>query len=289
MPSAMSFLVFLGAMTFLVGELCFFAYDSYRADQRLRRRVDLLPSRRGATDRANQLSRRLAATADRLATRRLRGNELEFARRLARWHTSNEHVPWLYLAVRCLAMILLTAIALFVVYRFIQVREATSLIATGALGIAAGWFVPDMIVRHFASHRRQAIANALPEALELLVIAIETGLSLEDALDRIVAELRGSQPAIAEELALTSVDLKMLPGRDAALQRLAERVGSPSVQSVTTILTQSLAYGTPLADALRTVAAELRNDALIRLEERANQMPALLTIPMILFILPSLF
>ena len=94
---------------------------------------------------------------------------------------------------------------------------------------------------------------------------------------------------MAEELELTGADLKILPNRDEALRRLADRVNLPSVNSVVTTLSQTLKYGTPLAQALRVVATELRNDGLLKLEEQANRMPVLLTIPMILFILPSLF
>jgi tight adherence protein C len=108
-------------------------------------------------------------------------------------------------------------------------------------------------------------------------------------MNRIVIELQASQPVVAQELAVTSADLKMLPNRDDALRRLADRLDMPSVNSIVTTLAQTLKYGTPLAQALRVVASELRNDALLRLEEQAGRMPVLLTIPMILFILPSLF
>ncbi len=94
---------------------------------------------------------------------------------------------------------------------------------------------------------------------------------------------------MAEELAVTGADLKMLPNSDAALRRLADRVDLPSIRSVVITLSQTLRYGTPLAQALRVVAAELRNDGLRKLEEQANRMPVLLTVPMILFILPSIF
>ncbi len=108
-------------------------------------------------------------------------------------------------------------------------------------------------------------------------------------MNRIVGELKASHPLLAQELALTSADLRVLPSRDEALRRLAQRINLPSVQSVVTALSQTLRYGTPLAQALRVVASELRNEALMRLEEQANRLPVLLTIPMILFILPSLF
>jgi tight adherence protein C len=94
---------------------------------------------------------------------------------------------------------------------------------------------------------------------------------------------------LAEELALTSADLKILPSRDRALANFAERVQVPSVRTVVTTLAQTMRYGTPLAQALRVVASELRNDSLMRLEERANQLPTLMTIPMMIFIMPTIF
>jgi tight adherence protein C len=129
----------------------------------------------------------------------------------------------------------------------------------------------------------------LPEALELLVVCVEAGLALEDSIDRVTEELKLSQPVLAEELALTSADLKILPDRDIALHNLADRIAEPSVRSVVTTLSQTLRYGTPLAQALRTSAAELRSESLMTLEERANRLPTLLTVPMMLFILPTIF
>lgn len=121
------------------------------------------------------------------------------------------------------------------------------------------------------------------------MISVEAGLSLEDSISRIIPELQRAQPAMAEELAVTGADLRMLPNSDAALRRMADRVDLPSIRSVVITLSQTLKYGTPLAQALRVVAAELRNDGLRKLEEQANRMPVLLTVPMILFILPSIF
>ena len=117
----------------------------------------------------------------------------------------------------------------------------------------------------------------MPEALDLLVVCVDAGLSLEDGLSRVVSELRASRPALADELALTSADLRILPSRDQALAKMSERVDLASIRSVTTTLAQTLRYGTPLAQALRVIATEMRNDALIQMEQRANQLPALLT------------
>ena len=156
-------------------------------------------------------------------------------------------------------------------------------------GGIAGWFIPGMIIGKMIKARTKAVVAGLPDALELLVICVEAGLAFEDGLGRIVGELEKSQPALAEELAFTAADLKILPSREQALANFAERIDAPSIRSVVTTLTQTLRYGTPLAQALRMVASELRNDTLVRLEERANQLPTLMTIPMMLFIMPTIF
>jgi tight adherence protein C len=153
----------------------------------------------------------------------------------------------------------------------------------------AGWFVPLLLIRRGIKRRAKAIVAGLPDAMELLVICVEAGLAFEDGIDRVVSELQRSQPILAEELALTSADLKILPSRDRALANFAERVQVPSVRTVVTTLAQTMRYGTPLAQALRVVASELRNDSLMRLEERANQLPTLMTIPMMIFIMPTIF
>lgn len=152
-----------------------------------------------------------------------------------------------------------------------------------------GYIVPSFVISHLASKRANDIAAGLPDALELLVVCVGAGLSLEDSVDRIVVELAHSQPALAEELALTSADMKILPSRDLALGNLAQRVDVPSVRSIVSTLSQTMRYGTPLAQALRVVATEMRNDALIDMEARANRLPTFLTLPMMLFIMPTIF
>ena len=166
-------------------------------------------------------------------------------------------------------------------------RAIPMLIAT-CLGMT-GWFVPSVIIRKGVARRAKAVVSGLPDALELLVICVEAGLSFEDGIDRVASVIKRSRPALSEELEVTSADLKILPSREVALANLAGRVDMPSVRSVVTTLSQTLRYGTPLAQGLRVVSAELRNDTLVHLEERANQLPTLMTIPMMLFIMPTIF
>ncbi len=168
--------------------------------------------------------------------------------------------------------------------------DAPSMLAAAIGGaFLAGWFTPPFLLRRQIARRTRAVVEGMPDALELLVISVEAGLSFEDGIGRIATILRDTRPALADELSLTSADLRILPNRERALLNLAERVDAPSIRTVVTTLTQTMRYGTPLANALRMVSAELRNDFLIHLEERANQLPALMTVPMILFIMPTIF
>ena len=103
------------------------------------------------------------------------------------------------------------------------------------------------------------------------------------------ANSANSQPALAEELALTWAEANILPDRTQALVNLADRVDNPSVRTVVGMLSQSLRFGTPLGKSLRVGATEMRNDQMTKLEERASRLPALMTIPVMLFIMPTIF
>ena len=280
-----AFLIGVAGVTFAVAGLCLVAYDVSARREQLRGRVDLVAVGRRTLARP---SRSQPAEAPSLLTiSTLRGDELEFARWVQPLRVPPHLAPRLFLALR-----LLIGIGLAVGFGLLGRHFGMTgpiLVIVAAVGGAFGWWLPHNAAERSGRNRKRSIARGLPDAMELLVIAVEAGLSLEDAINRIVIELRPSQPAVSEELAVTAADLRMLPNRDDALRRLAERLDMPSVNSVVTTLSQTLKYGTPLAQALRVVASELRNDALLRLEEQANRMPVLLTIPMIVFILPSLF
>ena len=136
---------------------------------------------------------------------------------------------------------------------------------------------------------RTAVAQGLPDAIELLAICADAGVSLESGLQRVSRELRETQPALASELALTWAEISIFPNRDQALLNLAERMELQSLRSVVGTLSQSMRFGTPLAQSLRGAAAEMRNDGLLRLEERANRLPVMLTFPVMLLIMPTIF
>lgn len=165
--------------------------------------------------------------------------------------------------------------------------------ALGFLGVMTaalfGWMLPNLIVRSQAKSRRNILRKALPDALDLLVICAEAGLSLDAALERVGREIAQTSPVLAEEFGLTSVELGLLPERAKALQNLTDRVDLQSVLSLVNTLIQTERYGTPLAQALRVLAGEMREERMMKAEEKAARLPATMTVPMILFILPTLF
>jgi tight adherence protein C len=161
------------------------------------------------------------------------------------------------------------------------------------LGAAGGAFLgayaPTMMLRNAVQKRRHKLQKALPDALDLLVICAEAGLSLDGALTRVAREIGLASPELADEFGLTAIELGFLPNRSEALRNLQRRADIPSIRGVVNTLAQTEKYGTPLAQSLRVLAAEFRDQRMMKAEEKAGRLPATLTVPMILFILPTLF
>jgi tight adherence protein C len=284
-------LIGFAALTFIVAGASFFGWNVVVARDRVSHRVDALcPIRTMPVATGGRIWVRPKAPPAWLSDRALpQATELEIIRRLARLRVPAEHAVAVFFTFRLVFAFVLILLPSFLSYRYGPGSGLLRVVGVGVVGGCLAWFLPQIVVGRLVRRRMQSIERGLADAIELLCISVEAGLALEDAIDRVVPELWRSQPTMAEELALTSADLKILPSRDAALRRLSARVAVPSVHSVVTTLSQTLRYGTPLAQALRVVASELRSNSLINLEERANKMPVLLTIPMILFILPSVF
>jgi len=165
--------------------------------------------------------------------------------------------------------------------------ETNMLLACG--GVLLGFFAPELFVKNLADRRRQILSRALPDALDLMVITSEAGLNLDSSLARVAREIRLSCPELADELELTSIELGFLPERRQALENLEIRTGLPIVRALVSTLAQAEKYGTPLAQSLRVLANEMRDERLMKAEEKAARLPATLTVPMVIFILPTLF
>lgn len=162
-------------------------------------------------------------------------------------------------------------------------------VAVAGLGVVIGGSAPVIFLRNAISRRYLKLRRQLPDALDLLVICAEAGLSLDAALTRVARELGGSTPELADELGLSAIELGFLPNRRQALMNLVKRCDIPPIRAVVNTLMQTERYGTPLAHSLRVLAAEFRDERLMRAEEKAARLPAIMTVPMIIFILPPLF
>ncbi|HYE26830.1 MAG TPA: type II secretion system F family protein [Allosphingosinicella sp.] len=161
-------------------------------------------------------------------------------------------------------------------------------------GLVAGSLIlsykaPDLWLKNKISKRSNAVRKGLPDALDLLVICAEAGLTVDAAFNRVARELGKAYPELGDEFALTSIELGFLTDRRSAFENLANRIDLDSVRGVVTTMIQTEKYGTPLASALRVLAAEFRNERMMRAEEKAARLPAIMTVPLILFILPVLF
>ena len=152
-----------------------------------------------------------------------------------------------------------------------------------------GFFAPDAFIKNLIKKRSHQIELGLPDALDLLVICAEAGLSLDAGLQRVARELEPTWPELAEEFGITAAELTYLPDRKLAFENLNARTNMAPIRGVVNTLLQTAKFGTPLAQSLRILAAEFREARMTRAEEKAARLPAMLTVPMILFILPTLF
>ncbi len=161
-----------------------------------------------------------------------------------------------------------------------------------ALAAFAGMMIWLLIVKFLAGSVKaqgRKISRGLPDALELLAVCTEAGYALEQGLKRVASEISYSNPPLGRELSRTWAEMTILPDREQALLNLASRVDLAEVRSLVTTLVQTMRYGTPLAQSLRTTAAEARAQQLAALEEKASKLPAMLTLPVMLFLMPTIF
>jgi tight adherence protein C len=152
-----------------------------------------------------------------------------------------------------------------------------------------GFYLPNLFVENVITRRQDSIRKAFPDALDLLLICVESGMSIEAAFQKVAAEIGEESVELAEELGLTTAELSYLQERRMAYENLAKRTGLPGVKAVSTSLIQAERYGTPLGQALRVMAQENRDMRMSEAEKKAASLPPKLTVPMIVFFLPALF
>ncbi|MEM5518788.1 type II secretion system F family protein [Henriciella sp. AS95] len=183
------------------------------------------------------------------------------------------------------------ALGVFLYIFFVNDHGLSPQMKIGAVifGLAAGFYAPNLYVSNIASKRQQSIMRAFPDALDMLLICVESGMSIEIGFAKVGAEIGTASPELAEEFQLTTAELAYLQERRQAYENLAKRTGHEGVKSVCMALMQAERYGTPLGDALRVMAKENRDMRMAEAEKKAAALPAKLTVPMILFFLPVLF
>ena len=185
------------------------------------------------------------------------------------------------------ALMAATAFYVFVIHGLhLQVMQRVAACVAAFVG---GYYAPNLYISNVASKRRESIVGVFPDALDLLLICVESGMSIEAAIMKVGQEVGGSSIELAEELSLLSAELSYLPERRMAYDGLAKRTNHPGIKAVVTAMIQAERYGTPLGNALRVMAKENRDLRLAAAEKKAASLPPKLTVPMILFFLPVLF
>ena len=258
------------------------------ATQREALRSGLGTSRRRRSERDHSISM-MRKTVERLQLMRS-SQASKITKNLARagWRSKDAVIRYLFLKV-CLPFVLggIAVMVLFVLDLY-KIDFLSKLAATmGA--VILGAYLPDIVIKNAGQKREDKIRKSLPDALDLMVICSEAGLSLDATLMRVSDELAQAAPEVSDEFSLTSLELGFLSDRQKALGNMSERCGLPALRAMVNTLMQSERYGTPLAHSLRVLSQESRDERMLRAEEKAARLPALLTVPMIVFILPPLF
>jgi tight adherence protein C len=196
----------------------------------------------------------------------------------------------MFLVARLFAPIGLMVLSIF--YLLINRGFGLPFGGQGAVVIAAAYLgikLPEIYLSNLTSKRQASMRRAFPDALDLLLICVESGMSIEHAFRKVATEIGSASVPLAEELALTNAELSYLPERRQAYENLSRRTGLDNVKSVTTVLIQAERYGTPLGQALRVLAQESRDQRMTAAEKKAASLPPKLTVPMIVFFMPALF
>jgi tight adherence protein C len=251
----------------------------------------MVTARRRATQKksaaATDVMRTTLSRLQVLKTDQVRGIQDKLAQ--AGWRTKDAIVKYQF--ARLVAPFIFGALAIILIYGgFILAAKSAGIKALAAMGMVGfSYMLPDIFVKNAIGKRVDAIRKSLPDAIDLLVICAEAGLTVEAGFNRVAKELGRAFPEMADEMALTAIELGFLQDRRAAFDNLSKRVELQAIRAVVTTLIQTEKYGTPLASSLRVLSAEFRNERMMRAEEKAARLPAIMTVPLIVFIMPFLF
>jgi tight adherence protein C len=258
--------------------------------EQLKAGITVTPRKRQSVVRRNQTTDTLTKTLG--SFKMLQDSQIKAVQqKLAQAGIRKKEYAVAVIAARLVAPIVLGLLAAVLVYwsDFFPEWSSFKRFMAFAAAVGLGYKGPDIFLQNKITKRTDLIRKGLPDALDLLVICAEAGLTVDAAFERVARELGRAYPELGDEFSLTSIELAFLTERRAAFENLAYRVNLDSVRGVVTTMIQTERYGTPLASALRVLSAEFRNERMMRAEEKAARLPAIMTIPLILFILPVLF
>ncbi len=186
-------------------------------------------------------------------------------------------------------ILMLTTFPLLILMALHGVVEPMTSYGAAAGGAGLGLLAPDWLARKFRAKYVERVSGGLPDALDLLLICAQSGLAMESSLSRVEIEMRSVHPDLSWELAQTVAELQILADSRVALANLGTRTKLDGFKRLSSTLIQTMQFGTPLSEALRMLAQEMRHEVMMKFEAKAARLPVLLTLPMVMFILPSVF
>ncbi len=226
---------------------------------------------------------------DKLNLKRALADDSTFTNLVIAGYRKQAHLN-IFLFFRIVLPLILLLVSAMYVFGIAQMEHPFMIKLLIVLCVAyAGFYAPNMFIKNKISKRQLSVRRAWPDALDLMLICVESGMSIEAAMKKVALEIGGQSPALAEEMVLTNAELSYLQERRQAYDNLAIRTNLDGVKSVTMALIQAERYGTPLGNALRVLAQENRDMRMQEAEKKAAALPPKLTVPMIVFFLPVLF
>lgn len=260
-----------------------------RQEMRARERARMAASEKVKVSLRQQPKRQLRSVVDRLNLKNALADEKTMARlRVA--GLRGQQALYVFLFARLVVPIILFGLALLYFFGLANTEHPAGIKLSASLVAAMiGFYLPNIYVKNRTTNRQQSIRMAWPDALDLMLICVESGMSVEAALKKVAGEIGAQSIPLAEELTLTNAELSYLSERRSAYENLANRTGLDGVKAVTTALIQAERYGTPLGTSLRVMADENRDQRMQAAEQKAAALPPKLTVPMIIFFLPVLF
>ena len=285
----------LAALFLIVSGIAYFVASSAGSRQEIKRR---LATSGGPTDaptvltssiRSRQAGNAWAKLVDRIENTGLSlvdTKDAALRQRLASAGYTAPYAARLYTFTRLVLVIALPVLALMFVWLSGSSVGLMRLYFTLIIPAVLGLYLPSLFIRAKADRRQQQIVNGFPDALDLMLVCVEAGVSLEAAFDRVGREMTLSHPLLAEQFGMVVLELRAGRSREDALRRLADRTGTDEVRAFATLLIQSTTLGTSIAQTLRIYAAEMRERRRMRAEEKAHRLPVLLSIPLVACMLP---